>query len=121
MATEGVTQAGVTAGNSAAQREPDFLQVHGGDNPGTVLVSAPFDGTSFLAWKRSIVIALRARMKLGFINGNYTMPDKTADNYDAWIRVDSMVTSWILNAIVKNISKAFLYTKNSRQLWLDLE
>ncbi|KAL0301407.1 UNVERIFIED_CONTAM: hypothetical protein Sradi_6417500 [Sesamum radiatum] len=32
-----------------------------------------------------------------------------------------MVTSWMLNAISKRISKAFLYTKSSRQLWLDLE
>ncbi|KAK4411628.1 Retrovirus-related Pol polyprotein from transposon RE1 [Sesamum angolense] len=32
-----------------------------------------------------------------------------------------MVTSWILNAMTKRISKAFLYTKSSRQLWLDLE
>ncbi|KAL0392948.1 UNVERIFIED_CONTAM: Retrovirus-related Pol polyprotein from transposon TNT 1-94 [Sesamum radiatum] len=32
-----------------------------------------------------------------------------------------MVTSWILNVITKKISKAFLYRKSSRQLWLDLE
>ncbi|KAL0456881.1 UNVERIFIED_CONTAM: Retrovirus-related Pol polyprotein from transposon RE1 [Sesamum latifolium] len=75
----------------------------------------------FLAWKRSVVIALHARMKLGFIDGSYTMPDRSADNYDTWIRVDWMVTSWILNATTKKISKAFLYTKTSRQLWLDLE
>ncbi|KAL0382041.1 UNVERIFIED_CONTAM: Retrovirus-related Pol polyprotein from transposon RE2 [Sesamum calycinum] len=86
-----------------------------------VLVSAPFDGTDFLAWRRSVVIALRAKMKLGFIDGHYPMPDKTCDTYETWIRVDSMVTSWILNAISKKISKAFLYTKSSRQLWLDLE
>ncbi|KAL0384763.1 UNVERIFIED_CONTAM: Retrovirus-related Pol polyprotein from transposon RE1 [Sesamum radiatum] len=38
-----------------------------------------------------------------------------------WFWMDSMVMSWILNAISKKISKAFLYTKSSRQLWLDLE
>ncbi|KAL0346130.1 UNVERIFIED_CONTAM: hypothetical protein Sradi_4444300 [Sesamum radiatum] len=32
-----------------------------------------------------------------------------------------MVTSWILNAMTKSVSKAFLYTKSSRQLWLDFE
>ncbi|KAL0374486.1 UNVERIFIED_CONTAM: hypothetical protein Sradi_3364300 [Sesamum radiatum] len=68
-----------------------------------------------------MVIALRAKMKLGFIDGQYSMPDKTSDSYENWIRMDSMVMSWILNAISKKISKAFLYTKSSRQLWLDLE
>ncbi|XP_020552465.1 uncharacterized protein LOC110012590 [Sesamum indicum] len=60
-------------------------------------------------------------MKLSFIDGSCSAPDVSADNYDAWIRVDSMVTSWILNAISKKISKAFLYVKTSRQLWLDLK
>ncbi|KAL0404495.1 UNVERIFIED_CONTAM: Retrovirus-related Pol polyprotein from transposon RE2 [Sesamum radiatum] len=68
-----------------------------------------------------IVIALRARMKLGFIDGSYVMPDRTAENYETWIRVDSKVTSGIFNAITKKISKAFLYTKTFRQLWMDLE
>ncbi|KAL0286577.1 UNVERIFIED_CONTAM: hypothetical protein Sangu_2727200 [Sesamum angustifolium] len=86
-----------------------------------VLVSAPFDGSNFLTWRRSLIIALRAKIKLGFIDGRYIMPEKTSDTYETWIRVDSMVTSWILNAISKRISKAFLYKKSSRQLWLDLE
>ncbi|KAL0454835.1 UNVERIFIED_CONTAM: Retrovirus-related Pol polyprotein from transposon RE1 [Sesamum latifolium] len=128
MATDGENRVNASMatplGNSGGRRDaelPEFLQLHGGDNPGMVLVSTPFDGTDFLAWRRSIVIALRAKMKLGFIDGRYTMPDITSDAYDTWIRVDSMVTSWILNATTKKISKGFLYTKSSRQLWLDLE
>ncbi|KAL2251029.1 UNVERIFIED_CONTAM: hypothetical protein Sindi_2225200 [Sesamum indicum] len=101
--------------------EQELLQLHGGDHLGTVLVNAPFDQTDFLAWKRSIVIALRARMKLSFIDGSCSAPDVSADNYDVWIRVHSMVTSWILTDISKKISKAFLYAKTTRQLWLDLE
>ncbi|KAL0308793.1 UNVERIFIED_CONTAM: hypothetical protein Sradi_5821600 [Sesamum radiatum] len=122
--TEDESRGNVGAANSGRRRDPElpeFLQLHGGDHPGMVLVSAPFDGTDFLAWRRSVVIALRAKMKLGFIDGRYPMPDKTCDTYETWIRVDSMVTSWILNAISKKISNAFLYTKSSRQLWLDLE
>ncbi|KAL0436864.1 UNVERIFIED_CONTAM: hypothetical protein Sradi_0394300 [Sesamum radiatum] len=122
--TEDGGRENVTAANSGGRRDmetPEFLQLHGGDHPGMVLVSAPFDGTDFLAWRRSMVIALRAKMKLGFIDGQYSMPDKTSDSYENWIRMDSMVMSWILNAISKKISKAFLYTKSSRQLWLDLE
>ncbi|KAL0461903.1 UNVERIFIED_CONTAM: hypothetical protein Slati_0077900 [Sesamum latifolium] len=122
--TEGENRGSVTAAASGERRDPEqteFLQLHVGDHPGMVLVSAPFDGTDFLAWRRSVVIALRTKMKLRFIDRRYTMPDKTSDTYDTWIRVDSMVTSWILNAISKKISKAFLYTKSSKQLWLDLE
>ncbi|KAL0300240.1 UNVERIFIED_CONTAM: hypothetical protein Sangu_3131800, partial [Sesamum angustifolium] len=80
--------------NSRGRREPelpDFLQLHGGDHPGMVLVSAPFDGIDFLAWRRSVIIALRAKMKIGFIDGRYVMHEKTSDTYETWIRVDSMI------------------------------
>ncbi|KAK4397721.1 Retrovirus-related Pol polyprotein from transposon RE1 [Sesamum angolense] len=124
MATKGEHHANTSAVNSGRRREPElpeFLQLHRGDHPGMILVSTPFDGNDFLAWRRSVVIALRAKMKLGFIDGRYIMPDKTSETYDTWVRVDSMVTSWILNAVTKKISRGFLYTKSSRQLWLDLE
>ncbi|KAL0433627.1 UNVERIFIED_CONTAM: hypothetical protein Slati_2697000 [Sesamum latifolium] len=105
MATKGGGRESVAATTPATKQEPDFLQLYGGDHPGMVLVSAPFDGTDFLAWKRSVIIALRTKMKLGFIDGRYVMQDKTSDSYETWIRADSMVTSWILNAMTKRISK----------------
>ncbi|KAL0428225.1 UNVERIFIED_CONTAM: Retrovirus-related Pol polyprotein from transposon RE2 [Sesamum latifolium] len=71
MATNGENRVNASMatpfGNSGGRRDaelPEFLQLHGGDNPGMVL---------------------------------------------------------ILNATTKKISKGFLYTKSSRQLWLDLE
>ncbi|KAK4385506.1 Retrovirus-related Pol polyprotein from transposon RE1 [Sesamum angolense] len=121
MTTEGENRQNMATANTSERREPEFLQLHGGGHPGMVLVCASFDGTDFLAWKRSVVIALHAKMKLGFIDGRYVIPDRASDAYETWIRVDSMVTSWILNAMTNRISKAFLYTKSSRQLWLDLE
>ncbi|KAL0368360.1 UNVERIFIED_CONTAM: Retrovirus-related Pol polyprotein from transposon RE1 [Sesamum calycinum] len=39
---------------------------------------------------RSVIIALRAKMKLGFVDERYAMPKKTSDKYETWIRVDSM-------------------------------
>lgn len=82
MATEGTSRENATAADSAARQDPEFLQLHGGDHTGMVLVSASFDRIDFLAWKRSVIIALRAKMKLGFIDGRYVMPDRTSAIYD---------------------------------------
>ncbi|KAK4388302.1 hypothetical protein Sango_2436800 [Sesamum angolense] len=124
MATKGGNHGNTATANTGSRREikiPEFLHLRGEDHPGMVLVSAPFDGTYFWAWRRSIVIALHAKMKLRFIDGTFAIPDKTSNTYETWIPLDPMVTSWILNAITMKISKAFLHTKSSRQLWLDLE
>ncbi|KAL2248130.1 UNVERIFIED_CONTAM: hypothetical protein Sindi_2665300 [Sesamum indicum] len=41
--------------------------------------------------------------------------------FELWIRVDSMVTTWILNSISKDIVEAYMYTKSSQNLRVNLE
>ncbi|KAK4401408.1 Retrovirus-related Pol polyprotein from transposon RE2 [Sesamum angolense] len=86
-----------------------------------VLVSAPLTGNNYLNWSFGVKRALRAKMKLGFIDGTSIKPNANHPHFEQWIRVDSMVTTWILNSISKDIVEAFMYTKSSRNLWLDLE
>ncbi|KAL0371778.1 UNVERIFIED_CONTAM: hypothetical protein Scaly_0859400 [Sesamum calycinum] len=100
---------------------PEKLQLHGSDHPGMVLVSAPLTGKNYLNWSFGVKRALRAKMKLSFIDGTSIKPNANHPHFEQWIRVDSMVTTWILNSISKDIVEAFMYTKSSRNLWLDLE
>ncbi|KAK4390694.1 Retrovirus-related Pol polyprotein from transposon RE2 [Sesamum angolense] len=100
---------------------PEKLQLHGFDHPGMVLVSAPLTGNNYLNWSFGVKRALSAKMKLGFIDGTSIKPNANHPHFEQWIRVDSMVTTWILNSISKDIVEAFMYTKSSRNLWLDLE
>ncbi|KAL0431495.1 UNVERIFIED_CONTAM: Retrovirus-related Pol polyprotein from transposon RE2 [Sesamum radiatum] len=100
---------------------PEILQLHGSDHPGMILISTPLTSTNYLTWSCSIKRALRAKTKLGFIDGSYMKPSTTDDNYEQWMKVDSMVTTWILNSISRDIVQAYTYAKSSRSLWLDLE
>ncbi|KAL0427911.1 UNVERIFIED_CONTAM: Retrovirus-related Pol polyprotein from transposon RE1 [Sesamum latifolium] len=101
--------------------DPDQLRVQATDNPGTVLVSNVLDGTNFLSWSRSIKIALRAKMKLGFINEKNPKPQESDDGFEQWERADGMVISWILNSISKDIVESFLYIDTASDLWVELE
>ncbi|KAL0302702.1 UNVERIFIED_CONTAM: hypothetical protein Scaly_3023800 [Sesamum calycinum] len=38
-----------------------------------------------------------------------------------WERANSMVISWILNSISKDIVESFLYINTARDLWVELE
>ncbi|KAK4389825.1 Retrovirus-related Pol polyprotein from transposon RE2 [Sesamum angolense] len=71
--------------------------------------------------KQIVKRALRAKMKLGFIDGTTTKPHSTDQFFEQWIRVDGMVMTWILNCISKEIVGSFMYAKSGRTLWLDLE
>ncbi|KAK4383954.1 hypothetical protein Sango_3105000 [Sesamum angolense] len=60
-------------------------------------------------------------MKLCFIDGTSVKPVVTDAHFKQWIRVDSMVTTWILNSLTTEIVADFMYTKSTRTLWLDLQ
>lgn len=74
------------------------------------LVSIPLSGSNYLTWNRSILIALRAKDKLDFINGTCKKPDNDFKDLEKWLKVESMAISWILNSISKEIVEAFLYS-----------
>ena len=48
--------------------------LHPSDYPGLLLVSKPFDGTSFGSWKRTIVIGLSTKSKLCFVDDSFLKP-----------------------------------------------
>ncbi|KAL0373882.1 UNVERIFIED_CONTAM: Retrovirus-related Pol polyprotein from transposon RE1 [Sesamum radiatum] len=99
----------------------DLLKMQVTENPGAVLVSNSLTGSNFLSWSRSIKFALRAKMKLGFIDGKNPKPAENSEEYEQWVRADSLVISWILNTISKDIVESFLYIDTARDLWLEIE
>ncbi|KAH7679687.1 Zinc finger CCHC-type protein [Dioscorea alata] len=69
-----------------------------------ILVSKPFNGLGFGSWKRAMEIALTTKNKLGF----------------NWERCNSMVISWILNALSSEIAGSIVYMSSASEMWLEL-
>ncbi|KAL0421888.1 UNVERIFIED_CONTAM: Retrovirus-related Pol polyprotein from transposon RE1 [Sesamum latifolium] len=63
----------------------------------------------------------RRRDKIGFIDGSCVKPDEGSAEFKQWRITDSMVRTWILNTISKDIVNAYLYANSARSLWLELE
>lgn len=97
--------------------DPLFLQ--NSDHQCMTLVNSVLTGNN-LAWNRSIKIALGVEIKLGFINGKDPCPSEDSPDYEQWIRIKCMVTSWILNSITKDIVE-FLYIPTAKELWDELQ
>lgn len=68
-----------------------------------------------------MMIALRAKDKIGYMNGKCAAPEEDSSNFKKWQCVDSMVLAWILNFISKEIVEAFLYATTAHELWMELE
>ena len=78
------------------------LFLHHAESPGAMLVSEPLIGENYHAWARSMMKALIAKNKFGFVNGSITLSSplvKTLATVDAWIHCDNMVGSWLIKAV----------------------
>uniref|UniRef100_A0A3Q7HEA6 Retrotransposon Copia-like N-terminal domain-containing protein n=1 Tax=Solanum lycopersicum TaxID=4081 RepID=A0A3Q7HEA6_SOLLC len=67
----------VLVGGSSSRNKIDInhaFYLHSSDSPGMGLVSNIFDGKGYQNWKRSVLIALSAKNKLGFITGTHSAP-----------------------------------------------
>ncbi|XP_016510183.1 uncharacterized protein LOC107827542 [Nicotiana tabacum] len=95
--------------------------MHPSDNPGAMLVTAPFNGVGYRSWRRSVLRALSVKNKIGFITGEYKRPDLDSPQFRQWERCDDMVTSWILNSLCKEIADSVEYANNAFEFWRELE
>nr|XP_009780502.1 PREDICTED: uncharacterized protein LOC104229549 [Nicotiana sylvestris] len=71
--------------------------------------------------RRSILLSLSAKKKLGFINGACKSPDLSSPDQEQWSCVNDMVISWILNALSKDITDSVIHSKTAKELWDSLE
>nr|GEU42306.1 hypothetical protein [Tanacetum cinerariifolium] len=62
-----------------------------------------------------------AKLKLGFIDGSSPKPVVIDNNYQRWIRGDYMVTCWILNSMISELSNSFLYAQYAFDIWKKLK
>ncbi|XP_070040012.1 uncharacterized protein [Nicotiana tomentosiformis] len=101
-------------------RHPLCLQQS--DNPSNVIISIQLKGTeNYPVWSKAMVIALRAKRKLGFIDGSCTKSQFTEDLGEDWERVNATVLTWIMNIVSSDLINGIVYGENAHEVWLDLE
>ena len=99
---------------------PYFL--HNGDHPSLSLVSLSLAGfgSNYHSWRRSMVTALNAKNKLGFVDGTISRPAATDLLAGPWSRCNSMVVSWLSNSVCREIAESILYHETAIEIWNDL-
>lgn len=65
--------------------------------------------------------ALTTKGKLKYITDDGADLDEESIEYRKWKKNDCLVTSWILNTVLKELAEGFTYIATSRELWKALE
>ncbi|XP_057981374.1 uncharacterized protein LOC131166804 [Malania oleifera] len=101
---------------------PSVYYLHQSDNLGALLVSEILTGENYVAWSRSISIALTVKNKITFIDG--TLPQSNFGDSRiriAWLRANNLVLSWLMNFIAKEIHGSLLYFTAACDVWEELK
>ncbi|GAA0151044.1 hypothetical protein LIER_43130 [Lithospermum erythrorhizon] len=67
-----------------------------------------------------MLIALQARDKVCFINGDFMKPGQDDTYYKQWVKVNVTLISWMLNAMTKDLARGFAYASNDFSLWEEI-
>lgn len=105
-----------TEGSTLERQVPSTVTIDSGNS----LFLHASDGED-QGWRRSVLIALSAQNKLGFIDGNFAEPPATANDFSTWHMCNYMVTYWLLNSLSKDIANSVIYSRTVNDLWTDLD
>ena len=62
-------------------------------------------------------MALNAKNKLRFVDGSIPQPIVDDLNANMWSRCNSIVISWLLNVVSKDIADSLLYLDTAQAVW----
>ena len=86
----------------------------------TVITPIMLTGDNYESWSRSLRNNLRAKNKLGFIDGTITVPASTSPDFPQWGIVNSMLVAWIFNSLDVSVRSTMRFPDNVKTLWDDL-
>ena len=68
-----------------------------------------------------MVLALTTKKKIGFVNGKIPMPDLDSPLYEGQQSCNTMVLSWMINSMHKDVSSSIMYCETVREMWIELK
>lgn len=93
------------------------------DNPGVSITPVTLTGENYAEWASELENALRAKRKMGFINGTLLMPNEKEEPAEAelWKQVNSMIVGWIRASISPTVRSTVTFTPDAFKMWSDLK
>ena len=104
-------------------RSPYFL--HPSDASSAIITTIRLNGRNFNTWEKAVITALTVKNKIALVDGTITKPDPKGEcnpaQINAWIIVNSMVTSLILNVIEPRLHASIAYADSAQAIWENIQ
>lgn len=80
-----------------------------------MLLAYRLDGKNYLQWAQLVQTFLKGRGKLSHLT---SLPSAATDpNFQVWDIEDSLIMSWLWNAMQPDISRNYMFLSTAREIW----
>ncbi|XP_029145715.1 uncharacterized protein [Arachis hypogaea] len=97
---------------------PYFL--HPSESLGNPLIPVILTASNYSAWSRAMLLALKSKNKLKFIDGSITRPNENDALFEAWEKCNTYLVSWITLSLSPEISTSVIWNNNASDIWKEL-
>ena len=99
----------------------DPLYVHPSDYAVASIITIKLTGNeNYRLWRSAMSRGLKARNKLGFVDGTLTLEKTDVSKTSKWERVNVVVCNWILGSISESIYASHVYSDKAKDIWDEL-
>ncbi|XP_019423021.1 PREDICTED: uncharacterized protein LOC109332492 [Lupinus angustifolius] len=99
----------------------NLYYMHPSENLASVLVTPPLSGTNYHSWSMEMMMALKYKNKLQFIDGTLPKPRNDDPSFGSWDRCNTLVLSWINHSIERSVLQSILWMDTTFEVWEDLK
>ncbi|KAK5846636.1 hypothetical protein PVK06_002931 [Gossypium arboreum] len=86
-------------------------------NSSLIITNHQLDGKNLLQWSQSVLMVIRGRGELGYINGKIPRPTIADPTYATWELNNSIIMAWLINSMKGHISRTYLFFKTVKDMW----
>ena len=79
------------------------------------------NGENYERWSKLMLNSLRAKRKIGFLDGSIPQPSRDSVDAEKWDMVNSMIIGWIYSSIEPRLRSSVSLVQNAKLMWGSLK
>lgn len=107
--------------NAALTNMLNPYYTHPNENPGVAIVSQVLNGGNYHSWSRAMLLALKTKKKVKFVDGSLPHPALDAPNFTIWDHCNTLVVSWLHHSLDPEVLQTITWMENASDIWNTLK
>ena len=72
---------------------------HPNEHPGVAIVAQVLNGVNYHSWSHAMLLALKTKKKVQFVDGSLPRPALNDHNFTIWDHCNTLVVSWLHHSL----------------------